>query len=66
MGFNRRKMEDARRAEAEKEAAARRATGRQIQEDAEHLLAASTDTTMDKIIRRGIDLVLAEHKANRS
>jgi hypothetical protein len=35
MGFNRRKMEDARRAEAEKEAAARRATGRQIQEDAE-------------------------------
>jgi hypothetical protein len=39
MGFNGRKMEDARRAEAEKEAAARRATGRQIQEDAEHLVA---------------------------
>jgi hypothetical protein len=30
------------------------------------MLAASTDTTMDKIIRRGIDLVLAEHKADRS
>ena len=30
------------------------------------MLAASTDTTMGKIIRRGIDLVLAEHKANRS
>jgi hypothetical protein len=25
-----------------------------------------TDTTMDKLIRRGIDLVLAQHKANRS
>jgi hypothetical protein len=48
MGFNRRKMEDARRVQAEKEAAARRATGRQIQEDAEHLLAASTDTTMTR------------------
>jgi hypothetical protein len=30
------------------------------------MLAASTDTTMDKIIRRGIDLVLAEHKTDRS
>jgi hypothetical protein len=30
MGFNKRKMEDARRQEAEKEAAARRATNRQI------------------------------------
>ena len=38
MGFNKRKMEDARRQEAEKEAAARRATERQILEDAEHLI----------------------------
>ncbi len=30
MGFNKRKMEDRRRQAAEKEAAARRATGRQI------------------------------------
>jgi hypothetical protein len=34
MGFNKRKMEDARRQEAEKEAAARRATERQILGDA--------------------------------
>jgi len=38
MGFNRRKMEDRRRQAAEKEAAARRATERQILEDAEHLI----------------------------
>jgi hypothetical protein len=37
MGFNKRKMEDARRQEAEKEAAARRATEKQILEDADHL-----------------------------
>jgi hypothetical protein len=30
------------------------------------MLAAATDTTMDKLIRRGIDLVLAENKTNRS
>ena len=35
MGFNKRKMEDARRQEAEKVAASRRATDRQILEDAE-------------------------------
>jgi hypothetical protein len=29
------------------------------------ILAATTDTTIDKLIRRGIDLVLAEHKTNR-
>ena len=40
MGFNKRKMEDARRQEAEKEAAARRATDRQILEDAEQLVTA--------------------------
>ena len=39
MGFNKHKMEDARRQEAEKEAAARRATEKQILEDAEHLVA---------------------------
>jgi hypothetical protein len=33
MGFNKRKMEDNRRQEAETEAAARRATDRQILED---------------------------------
>jgi hypothetical protein len=40
MGLNRRRMEDARRQEAEKEAAARRATDRQILEDAEQLATA--------------------------
>ena len=40
MGFNKRKMEDACRQEAEKEAAARRATDRQILEDAEQLVTA--------------------------
>jgi beta-phosphoglucomutase-like phosphatase (HAD superfamily) len=40
MGFNKRKMEDARRQEAEKEAAARRATDKQILEDAEQLVTA--------------------------
>ena len=36
---NKRKMEDAHRHEAEKEAAARRATEKQILEDADHLIA---------------------------
>ncbi len=40
VGFNKRKMEDARRHEAEKVAAARRATDRQILEDAEQLVTA--------------------------
>jgi hypothetical protein len=39
MGFNKRKMEDRRREAVEKEAAARRATERQILEDADHLIA---------------------------
>jgi len=39
MGFNKRKMEDERRAAAEKEAAARRATEKQILEDAQRLIA---------------------------
>src|SRR5580658_4031270 len=38
MGFNKRKIDDARRQEAEKEAAGRRATERQILEDADHLI----------------------------
>jgi hypothetical protein len=40
MGFNKRKMDDRRRQAAEKEAAARRATDRQILEDAEQLVTA--------------------------
>jgi hypothetical protein len=40
MGFNRRKLEDQRRETAEKEAANRRATGAQVLEDAERLIAA--------------------------
>jgi hypothetical protein len=40
MGFNKRKMENARRQEAEKEAAARRVTDRQILENAEQLVTA--------------------------
>ena len=43
MGFNRRKMEDERRAAAEKDAAARRATDKQTLEDAERLIAAWND-----------------------
>ena len=38
MGFNKRKMEDRRRQEAEQEAAARRTTERQILGDADHLI----------------------------
>jgi hypothetical protein len=40
MGFNKRKMGDRRRQEAEKEAAVRRATDRRILEDAEQLITA--------------------------
>jgi hypothetical protein len=39
MGLNKRKMDDGRRQEAEKEAAARRSTEKQILEDADHLIA---------------------------
>jgi hypothetical protein len=53
MGFNKRKMEDARRQEAEKAAAARRATDRQILEDAEQL-----DTVWNE--RRKISLARAD------
>ena len=42
-GFNKRKMEDARRTEAEKEAAARRGLGAQIVDDAERLIALWND-----------------------
>jgi hypothetical protein len=40
MGVNKRKMEDRRRKAAEQEAAAHRATDRQILEDAEQLVTA--------------------------
>jgi len=40
MGFNKRKMDDRRRKAAEQEAAARRATEKQILEDADHLITA--------------------------
>jgi hypothetical protein len=40
MGFNRRKMDDQRREDAEEEAANRRATDAQVLEDAERLIAA--------------------------
>jgi hypothetical protein len=40
MGFNRRKMEADRKAKADPEAAARRATDAQVLEDAERLIAA--------------------------
>ena len=40
MGFDKRKMEDAPRQEGEKEAAARRATDKQILEDAAQLVTA--------------------------
>jgi hypothetical protein len=40
MGLNKRKLEDRRRQKAEKEAAARRATEKQVPEDADHLIAA--------------------------
>ena len=43
MGFNRRKLEDQRRAAAEKEAANRRATDAQVLEDAERLIAARNE-----------------------
>jgi hypothetical protein len=38
MGFNKRKMQDKRRQATEKDATARRATERQILEDADHLI----------------------------
>jgi hypothetical protein len=49
MGFNKRKMDDARRQEAEKEAAARRATDRQILEDAEQLVTAWNDRQAERM-----------------
>ena len=43
MGFNRRKMEADRKAKADAEAAAKRATDAQVLEDAERLIAAWND-----------------------
>jgi hypothetical protein len=43
LGFNKRRMEDARRQEAEKEATARRATDKQILGDAGHLITVGNE-----------------------
>jgi hypothetical protein len=49
MGFNKRKMEDDRRQEAEKEAAARRATDKQILEDADHLITVWNERQAERM-----------------
>ena len=49
MGFNRRKMEDARKTEADKEAGARRGRGPQILEDAERLIAAWNERRAERM-----------------
>jgi len=43
LAFNKRKMKDRRREAAKKEAAACRATERQVLEDADHLIAVSNE-----------------------
>jgi hypothetical protein len=58
MGFNKRKMEDARRQEAEKASAARRATDRQILEDVEQLVTAWNE----RQAKRGAEPCLAINK----
>jgi hypothetical protein len=49
MGFNRRKLEDQRRAAAEKEAANRRATDAQVLEDAERLISAWNERQAERM-----------------
>jgi hypothetical protein len=49
MGFNKPKMEDTRRHEAEKEAAAHRATDRQMLEDAEQLVTAWNERQAERM-----------------
>jgi hypothetical protein len=49
MGFNKAKMEDTRRHEAEKEAAAHRATDRQMLEDAEQLVTAWNERQAERM-----------------
>ena len=49
MGFNRRKLEDQRRATAAKEAARRRATDVQVLEDAERLIAARNERQVERM-----------------
>jgi hypothetical protein len=49
MGFNRRKMEADRKAKADAEAAARRATDAQVLEDAEQLIAAWNERQAKRI-----------------
>jgi phage FluMu protein Com len=49
MGFNRRKMEDQRRAAAQKEATTRRSTDAQVLEDAERLIAAWNERQAERM-----------------
>jgi hypothetical protein len=49
MGFNKRKMEGQRRQAAEQEAAARRATEKQILEDAEHLITVWNERQAERM-----------------
>jgi hypothetical protein len=49
MGFNRRKLEDQRRAAAEKEAANRRATDAEVLEDAERLISAWNERQAERM-----------------
>jgi hypothetical protein len=49
IGFNRRKLEDQRRATAAKEAASRRATDVQVLEDAERLIAAWNERQVERM-----------------
>ena len=55
MGFNKRRREDDRRQKAEKEAAARRGTDKQILEDADYLVAVWNE-------RHDADAVLADDR----
>ena len=59
MGFNPRKMDAARKAEADKEAAARRATDAQVLEDAEGLIAAWNEGKL-------ANAVLADNRRRRA
>jgi len=54
MGFNKRKMEDERRRAAEKEAAGRRATDKQILEDAHAYIARWLPRWVKQLIKRAL------------
>jgi hypothetical protein len=66
MGFNKRKMEDRRRQAAETEAAARRATERQILEDADHLIAVWNERHCRLLVPTGAMPGLPHHRRCRS